>query len=150
MGVSMGKTGRSEVSEINMTPMIDVLLVLLVIFMVAQPLLQKSIDLQLPQENKDKQPVAPTTQIVMEISPGPVIRINSQPVPAAQLEAKLREVYTGRPDKIIFVKADPNVIYQDVINSLDAARGAGVRVIGAVLGDNPMASGPAPAAAATP
>jgi biopolymer transport protein TolR len=148
MGVSMGKTGRSEVSEINMTPMIDVLLVLLVIFMVAQPLLQKSIDLQLPQEPKDKEPVAATTQIVMEITPGPQIKINSQPVPAAQLEAKLREVYTGRPDKIIFVKADPNVIYQDVINSLDAARGAGVKVIGAVLNDAAMPTGgipPAPA-----
>jgi len=146
MGVSMGKTGRSEVSEINMTPMIDVLLVLLVIFMVAQPLLQKSIDLQLPQENKDKTPQAPSTQIVMEITPGPQIQINKQPVSPSQLEAKLREVYTGRPDKIIFVKADPNVVYQDVINSLDAARGAGVKVIGAVLSDDQMASGAAPAA----
>ena len=128
MGVSMGKTGRSEVSEINMTPMIDVLLVLLVIFMVAQPLLQKSIDMQLPQDAKDKNN-APTTQIVMEIKPGNTIAINSQPVTPQQLEAKLREVYTGRPDKIIFVKGDPAVKYSDVISAMDVARGAGVKII---------------------
>lgn len=134
MGINMGKTGRSEVSDPNITPMIDVLLVLLVIFMVAQPLLQKSIDVQLPVDADT--PPANSTQIVLEIDANGNMKINTQPVPKGQLEQKLREVYTGRPDKVIFVKADGNVEYQDVIHVMDTARGAGVKVIGQVLPDS--------------
>lgn len=134
MGINMGKTGRSEVSDPNMTPMIDVLLVLLVIFMVAQPLLQKSIDVQLPVDANT--PPANSTQIVLELDANGGMKINTQPVPNGQLEQKLREVYTGRPDKVIFVKANGNVKYQDVIHVMDTARGAGVKVIGAVLPDS--------------
>ncbi len=134
MGISMGKTGRSEVSDPNMTPMIDVLLVLLVIFMVAQPLLQKSIDVQLPVDANT--PPANSTQIVLEIDAAGNMKINTQPVPPGQLDKRLREVYTGRPDKVIFVKADGDVQYQQVIHAMDTARGAGVKVIGQVLPDS--------------
>ena len=133
MGISMGKTGRSEVSEINMTPMIDVLLVLLVIFMIAQPLLQKTMDVQLPKEEKTDQPAPPTAQIILQVEKGGVYKINTLAVPKAGLAKKLNEIYANRPQKIIFVKADPDVVYQDVIAAMDAARGAGVKVIGAVL-----------------
>ncbi|HET9983854.1 MAG TPA: biopolymer transporter ExbD [Longimicrobiales bacterium] len=133
MGISMGKTGRSEVADINMTPMIDVLLVLLVIFMIAQPLLQKSIDVQLPVD-KPNQPSNPNnTQIVLEIGPDGGLKVNTKPVAKGELESFLRTLYTGRPDKVLFVKADDNVVYQDVIGAMDAARGAGVKVLGAVM-----------------
>ncbi|MBX6366297.1 MAG: biopolymer transporter ExbD [Gemmatimonadetes bacterium] len=132
MGISMGKTGRSEVAEINMTPMIDVLLVLLVIFMIAQPLLQKSIDVQLPVDKPSTQS-APSTQIVLEIDADGSFKVNTKPVAKGELESFLRDLYTGRPDKILFVKADGNVLYQDVIGAMDAARGAGVKVLGAVM-----------------
>ena len=133
MGISMGKTGSSEVSDINMTPMIDVLLVLLVIFMIAQPLLQKTMDVQLPKEEKNPTAAPPTAQIILQIAPGNQYKINTVPVAKAQLEARLKQIYENRPQKIIFVKAEPEVVYQDVIAAMDAARGAGVKVIGAVL-----------------
>jgi biopolymer transport protein TolR len=133
MGISMGKTGRNEVSDINMTPMIDVLLVLLVIFMIAQPLLQKTMDVQLPKEEKNPTNAPPSAQIILQIAPGGQFKINTISVPRASLEQKLKEIYTNRPQKIIFVKADAEVVYQDVIAAMDSARGAGVKVIGAVL-----------------
>lgn len=131
MAVQMGKTGKSEVSDINMTPMIDVLLVLLVIFMIAQPLLQKSIDVQLPLDKAEQTSVS--ARIVLEIAANGSMTINTQPVTADQLEARLDEIYSARPDRVLFVDADSAVIYQTVVEALDAARGAGVEVLGAVL-----------------
>ena len=132
MGISMGKTGNSAVADINMTPMIDVLLVLLVIFILVQMNLQRSFDIQLPVD-KDSQANPNNTQIVMEIDAGGNVKINTKSVPPAALNAFLHEIYDKRPDKIIFVKASPDVDYGRVIEYIDIARGAGVRVVGAVL-----------------
>jgi biopolymer transport protein ExbD len=132
MSISMGKTGRSAICDPNMTPMIDVLLVLIVIFMIAQPMLQKSIDIQLPLE-KPTQPNQQENTIILEIAADGKYTINTQEVQPAGLEARLREIYTGRPDKILFIKAAPEVVYGEVITALDAARGAGVVVLGAML-----------------
>lgn len=133
MGISMGKTGRSEVSDINITPMIDVLLVLLVIFMLAQQVLMKSVDIQLPKDQPN-QPNQPQDQdnIILEIDPDGY-KVNTRPLTEAQLGPFLTQIYTGRPKKVIFVKADGRVKYQKVIGAMDMARGAGVKVIGAVL-----------------
>lgn len=133
MGISMGKTGSSSVSDINMTPMIDVLLVLIVIFMIAQPMMQKTMDIQLPKEERNPTQAQPSTNIVLQVEPGGVYKINTLQVPKAQLQQKLTDIYANRPQKIIFVKAGPDIVYQDVIAAMDAARGAGVKVIGAVL-----------------
>jgi biopolymer transport protein TolR len=132
MAVGGGKGGT--MNDINMTPMIDVLLVLLVIFMIMQPMLQRSIDIQLPVE-KDE-PTAPTVPpIVLEMFPGGQYLLNKSPVPAALLQARLLDVYSNRPDRVLFVKADGAVKYGEVITVMDYARGAGVEVLGAVLPD---------------
>jgi biopolymer transport protein TolR len=141
MGISMGKTGRSDLSEINMTPMIDVLLVLLVIFIIAQPMMQKTMDVQLPKEETKTPQNPPAAQIILQIEPGGKYLINTLPIAQNQLANRLNEIYRNRPQKVIFVKADPNVVYQDVIAAMDAARGAGVKVIGAVLPDAEKALG---------
>jgi len=130
MAMSGGGTDHLT-NEINVTPMIDVLLVLLIIFMMVIPMSRKAIDLQLPDPTPDDTNSGPPpSQIVMEVLPGNTFRINSQPVTKAELPKKLKEIYDPRPEKIIFVKGDPAVKYSDVIWAMDAARGAGVKVIG--------------------
>jgi biopolymer transport protein TolR len=130
MAMSGGGGGGGLTNEINVTPMIDVLLVLLIIFMMVIPMSRKAIDLQLPDPTPDDTNSGPPpSQIVLEVLPGNTFKINSQPVTKADLARKLKEIYDPRPDKIIFVKGDPTVKYSDVINAMDVARGAGVKVI---------------------
>jgi biopolymer transport protein TolR len=131
MAMSGGGGGGGLTNEINVTPMIDVLLVLLIIFMMVIPMSRKAIDLQLPDPSPDNTNSGPPpSQIVLEVLPGNTFRVNTQPVSKADLPKKLKEIYDPRPDKIIFVKGDPTVKYEDVINAMDIARGAGVKVIG--------------------
>jgi biopolymer transport protein ExbD len=125
-----GGGGGGLTNEINVTPMIDVLLVLLIIFMMVIPMSRKAIDLQLPDPTPDDTPSGPPpSQIVLEVLPGNTFKINSQPVAKADLARRLKEIYDPRPDKIIFVKGDPTVKYSDVITAMDVARGAGVKII---------------------
>jgi biopolymer transport protein TolR len=125
-----GGGGAGLTNEINVTPMIDVLLVLLIIFMMVIPMSRKAIDLQLPDPTPDNTPSGPPpSQIVLEVLPGNVFKINTQPVAKADLGKKLKEIYDPRPDKIIFIKGDPTVKYSDVITAMDVARGAGVKII---------------------
>ena len=134
MSMAVGGSKGGTMNDINMTPMIDVLLVLLVIFMIMQPMLQRSIDIQLPVE-KDE-PTAPAVPpIVLEMFPGGQYLLNKSPVPSALLQARLLDVYSNRPDRVLFVKADGAVKYGEVITVMDVARGAGVEVLGAVLPD---------------
>jgi len=130
MAMAVGGS-KDHVSDINMTPMIDVLLVLLVIFMIAQPMLQKSIDLQIPEEQQQEATTA-APQIVLEIFEDGTYHVNTRAVPQAELQTFLTELFAGRPDKALMIRADDEVIYQDVIAALDAARGAGVEVLGAM------------------
>ena len=130
MAMSGGTPSSGLTNEINVTPMIDVLLVLLIIFMMVIPMSRKAIDLQLPDPTpQPDQSGPPPSQIVLEVLPGNTFKVNSQPVSKEELGKKLKEIYDPRPDKIIFVKGDPAVKYSDVIAAMDVARGAGVKVI---------------------
>ena len=119
-------------NEPNVVPMIDVLLVLLIIFMLMIPMGRVAIDLQLPDPKppEDNQPPPKVDQIVLEVLPGPLFMINKAEVSKEGLPARIKEIFDPRPDKIMFVAGDPNVKYQEIIWSMDVARGGGVKVIG--------------------
>ena len=137
MAMSTGGSKGLE-NEINVTPMIDVLLVLLIIFMAALPSMRKAIDIQLPDPNPTTVPANQNSnQIVLEVLPGGVYAINTEKVDKARLGPRLKEIYDPRPEKIIFIKGDPAVKYQEVIEAMDIARGSGVKVIGVPPKDTP-------------
>ena len=130
MAMSTGGN-RGLNADPNVTPMIDVLMVLLIIFMVIVPTSRKAIDVQVPDPNPPAETSVPDqTSIVLTVNRGGSFMINKEAVNDARLGPRLKEIYDPRPDKIIFIKGDPNATYQDVIHAMDVARGAGVKVIG--------------------
>jgi biopolymer transport protein ExbD len=115
-------------AEPNVTPMIDVLLVLLITFMVLAACGHKTMDAALPEPCRGV--CENVTSIVLEVLPGPTYRINQVAVAPGGLRERLMAIYANRPEKIIHVAGGRGVSYADVIEAMDIARSAGVRLIG--------------------
>jgi biopolymer transport protein ExbD len=131
MALNLPDATESYSAEPNVVPMIDILLVLLIIFMMQIPLSRKAMDVQVPPVSQGQQQSAgPSNNIVLELTADGGYTINGQPVDGANLDQEFHAIYDRRPAKILFVKSAGNRRYEEVIDAMDTARGAGVQVIG--------------------
>ena len=132
MSMKVG-SGKGSMSDINITPYIDILLVLLIIFMVITPVRQMDLNVKVPQTAEPEQQAAiDPNVIVVSIGESAQIAINQEQVSIANLGRELEKIYSARSNKNMFVSASPRLPYGDIVRIIDIAKGAGVGEIGLI------------------
>jgi biopolymer transport protein TolR len=132
MGMAVGGPGGGPKADINMTPMIDVLLVLIIIFMVITPLTPKGLEALVPQPPPPNQKVQEdnTRTVVIVINRDKSMMINQEQTDENKLGSRLEEIFKTRAERVVFVKGDPDLEFRDVAKAMDIAHGAGIDKVG--------------------
>ena len=132
MAMAVGGPGGGPKADINMTPMIDVLLVLIIIFMVITPLTPKGLEALVPQPPPPGQQADPSSQrtVVIVINADRSLMINQEPTDEARLGPRLEEIFKTRAERVVFVKGDPSLEFSSVAKAIDIAHGAGIDKVG--------------------
>lgn len=132
MGMAVGGPSGAR-ADINMTPLIDVLLVLMIIFMVITPLTPKGLEALVPQPPPPNAPPPPPNQdrtVVIIINKDKSIQLNTENISEERLGPRLEEVFKTRAERVVFVKGDPDLEFRDVAKAIDIAKGAGIDKVG--------------------